>query len=412
MLPIVKKKIVLLGAGFAAFRFLKEIDNELFDVTLVSPRNHFVFTPLLPSTTVGTVEFRSIMEPVRYAFPGLEFCLASATHLDVDQKILHCQSGIDAYQFSLIYDILILAVGAISSTFGVEGVKENALFLKEISDARALRQKIIACLEQASEPGISTEERKRLLHFVVVGGGPTGVEFAAELHDFLSEDLEKAYAALKGDVRISLVDAGKYLLSSFDQTLGEYAAAHFQRKRIEVKNQCHVVKVEKEKLHLQNGEQIPYGFLAWTAGIAPTDFVQTLPFSKDKAGRLSVNEFFQINNYPAHYALGDCMALALNPLPATAQVAEQEGMYLGRYLNAQAKQKTIKPFRYKHAGMLAYIGGQRGLADLNGFKGKGFSTFIFWRSAYFTKLVSFRNKTLVLFDWCKTFLFGRDISRM
>ncbi|MGH2567756.1 MAG: FAD-dependent oxidoreductase [Bacteroidota bacterium] len=409
--PHSKPKIVVLGTGFSAFSFVKKIDVRLFDVTVVSPRNHFLFTPLLPSTTVGTIEFRSIIESIRVARPEVGYVQAYARSVDFQQRVVVCEGASDQKRFELTYDSLIIAVGSKSNTYGIPGVEQHTLPLKDIADARAIRQRIIECFEQAANPATTEAERKRLLHIVVVGGGPTGVEFAAEMHDFFVDDLRKSYPALLRYVQITLLEGTHQILGTFDATLQEYTARMFRRQRIDVRTGSLVVRVEKEKIVLQDGSSIPYGLAVWTTGIGPTEFVSTLSVPKDRLGRILTDEFFRVQGFSDLYASGDCAVVENKQFPATAQVAQQEGSYLAEAMNRRARGKEAKPFKYRHYGMLAYIGSERALADLSSVKGKGFSTWLFWRSAYLTRLVSIKNKVLVLFDWFKTFVFGRDISR-
>lgn len=406
-----KQRLVILGSGFASFSLLKQIDSKAFDVVVVSPRNHFLFTPLLPSTTVGTIEFRSIIEPVRTAKEQVTFYHAFCTAIDHDNNTVACRNALDGNEFILPFDILVIGVGAISNTYGIEGVDQYALPLKELADARAIRQRIIENFERASTPGLQFEERKRLLHFVVVGGGPTGVEFAAELHDFLTEDLVDSYPAMVPDVDITLLEAGDQILNTFDAALSEYTVKNFQRQKISVRLQSQVVQVEKNELILNDGSHVPYGLLVWSTGNAQTPLVKSLPFEKDRASRLVTDAYFHLKGYNHIFALGDCATIEGEALPATSQVAQQEGYYLARSLNALAKNRPVVPFAYRHYGMLAYIGSNKALADLPQVKGKGFSTWLFWRSAYLTKLVRWKNKILVVFDWTKALIFGRDASR-
>ena len=405
-----KPTVVVLGSGFAGFGLLRTIDTRLFHVIAVSPRNHFLFTPLLPSTTVGTIEFRSIIESIRVACPDVTFYQATARSVDAERSVITCEGGPGRQAFELSYDILIIAVGAKSNTFGIEGVREHALFLKEVSDARAIRRRIIECFEQAAQPTTSPETQKKLLHFVVVGGGPTGVEFAAEMYDFLDEDLRKSYPHLAGKVSITLLEAGGQILNTFDEELSAYTLRLFQRQKINVRTGALVTRLERDAIILKNGETIPYGLVVWSTGIGPTEFTEAQPFPKDH-GKIVTDGFFLVKGFSNIYALGDCATIEGNPLPATSQVAQQEGYYLGRTMNRKQRGKPVQPFRYRHYGMLAYVGSGRALADLANFKGKGFATWIFWRSAYLTKLISLKNKMLVVFDWFKTFVFGRDISR-
>ena len=411
MSPDSKPNILVLGTGFAAFSFVKKVDVKQFDVTIVSPRNHFLFTPLLPSTTVGTVEFRSISEPIRIARPEAKYVQASSRSIDLVRKIVVCEGEPDGQKFELSYDYLVIAVGSKSNTYGIAGVEEYTLPLKELTDARAIRQKIIECFERAANPSVSEQIRRQLLHFVVVGGGPTGVEFAAEMNDFLVDDLRKVYPGLLSHVQITVLEGAHQLLGTFDATLQEYTRRMFLRQRINVRTGSLVVRVEKERIMLQDGSEMPFGFAVWTTGIGPRDVIKDLNVAKDTVGRILTDEFFRVQGHPDVYALGDCGTVEGKHYPATAQVAQQEGAYLGKVFAQLARRTEAPLFRYKHYGMLAYIGSERALADLASVKGKGFSTWLFWRSAYLTRLVSIKNKVLVLFDWFKTFVFGRDISR-
>ena len=406
-----KPTLIVLGTGFGGFSLIKHLRRGLFRVVVVSPRNHFLFTPLLASTTVGTLEFRSIIESVRVARPDVEFVQAFARRLDHRKKILHCEGALDGKKFSLSYDMLVIAVGATPATYGIPGVAKHAHFLKDVSDARSIRGRIIDCLELASQPGVSEKERKRLLHFVVVGGGPTGVEFAAEMHDFIDQDLRRLYPGLVADVRISLLEAGDHILNTFDAALSQYTTRFFMRQRIDIRIRSKVTRVLKDVVVLSDKSRIPYGLLVWTTGIAPTPFVSSLSLPKDPFSRLIVDDYLRVDGTQQLFALGDCISVAGKTIPATAQVAQQEGTYLAKALERHVEGLLPKSFRYKHYGMLAYIGSGEALADLERVKGRGFATWLFWRSVYITRLVSMKNKVLVLFDWAKTFIFGRDISR-
>jgi NADH:ubiquinone reductase (non-electrogenic) len=404
-------RLVVLGTGFGGFSLLKELKKGIFSVSVVSPRNHFLFTPLLPSTTVGTLEFRSIIEPVRKAVPQIQYIQANCTRVDPQGKTIVGVGFLDGHTFTLPYDILVIAVGAVNNTFNIPGVEQHALFLKELIDARTIRQRIIDCFERAAQPSLSDDQRKRLLQFIVVGGGPTGVEFAAELHDFVAEDLRKPYTFLMPHVKIVLLEAGASILTTFDKVLSEYTASLFRRQHIEVRTHSPVTEVKPEAIVLKDGTSLPYGLIVWSTGIGPTPLVQSLPFPKDQANRLLTDEWFRIKATNDIYALGDCATFETRDFPATSQVAQQQGRYLARALQRSLQGKHVNQFRYHHFGMLAYVGSNRALADLSSVKGHGLSTWIFWRSAYLTKLVSLKNKLLVLFDWFKTFVFGRDISR-
>lgn len=410
-MSIDRPTIVVLGTGFAAFSFVKSIDVSRHDVHIVSPRNHFLFTPLLPSTTVGTIEFRSIIEPIRTARKDIQYYQAYCVDVDAGAHTLDCRGAFKGSPFELSYDKLIIAVGATSNTFGIPGVSEHAIFLKELADARAIRQRIIECFERACKPGRAEDELRAMLHFVVVGGGPTGVEFSAELHDFVRQDLSKWFPDLSSYVQITLLEAQGDILTALDQKLSDYALKHFQRSGVEVRTESPVKAVLEDSVLLKDSEEIPCGLVVWSTGIGPTDFVKSLSFSKDELHRLLTDESLSLSGVQDIYALGDCATISGNDLPPTAQVAQQEGRYLARTFNRVARGKPVGVFAYRHMGMMTYIGDRRALLDSKNIKGRGFVTWLFWRSAYLTKLVSLKNKILVLQDWLKTSIFGRDISR-
>ncbi|HEY8240169.1 MAG TPA: FAD-dependent oxidoreductase, partial [Kiritimatiellia bacterium] len=381
MSPDSKPKVIVLGTGFAALSFLRRIDAKRHDVIVVSPRNHFLFTPLLPSTTVGTLEFRSIIEPIRQALDGASstYYQAACTAIEPSTRLVTCEGAFDHETFLLSYHALVIAVGGVSRTFGVPGVAEHALFLKELSDARAIRQRIAECFERASTPMQTDDERKRLLNFVIVGGGPTGVEFAAELHDFLQDDLRTWFPGVMDDARITVVEGSKLLLNTFDVKLSAYTMKRFHRKKIDVRTGAVVKEVRARDVVLVDGTVIPYGLCVWSTGIGAAPLVQSLAFPKDKAGRLQTDPFFAVDPERTIYAIGDCATRAGDSLPATAQVAQQEGEFLAKHLNRIARGLAPKEFKYRHMGMLAYVGDRRALVDTKYVKGRGFATWIFWR---------------------------------
>ncbi len=404
-----KKSLVILGTGFAAFSCLKKLNSHLYDISVISPRNHFLFTPLLPSTTVGTIEFRSIIEPIRN-IKHIKFYQSYCTSINTDNKTIHCKDSDTLNEFELNYDILVIATGEVTNTFNIPGVKEHAYFLKEVSDARRIRTRVIDCFENASLPSLSTEERNKYLRFVVCGGGPTGVEFAAELNDFIDEDVKKKYKELTPHIELILIEAGKIILNTFDEKLSEYTLKIFKRENITVKTNSYITEVTDKYIFTNDGSRLEYGLLVWAAGNTETELIKNSGFPKNKRNKIIVENNFKVKGFDEIYALGDCSEYELTPYPVTAQVAQQEGKYLGKSLNKSAKGKNVKPFSFHDLGMLTYIGNRKALADMPKYKGTGFTAFLFWRSVYLTKLVSFKNKTLVLFDWIKDIFFGRDVS--
>ena len=405
-------RLVILGTGFAAVMILKKIDLDRWDVTVISPRNHFLFTPLLPSSTVGTVEFRSIIEPIRKVRREVDFMQAVCEEIDPERREVRCSGVAVERSFQVPYDKLVIAVGAVNNTFGIPGVEENTLFLKELVDARMVRERVISALERADLPDVPEQERRELLHFMIVGGGPTGIEFAAELHDLLDESMKRNYPDLVGIPRITLYEALPTILNSFDKDLRDYTMRHFDRQGIDLRLGRKVTEVTEDTLHFDDGSSERGGVIVWSTGYAPTDLVRQSDLPHER-GRLLTNDYLQVEGYPEIYALGDCAIISGGTSPQTAQYAMQAGKYLGGAFNRMARGKEVKPFEFNDLGMLAYIGDAEALAEVPKarLRWRGALTYLAWRSAYLTRLVSLKNKVLVLFDWVKTRVFGRDLSK-
>ncbi|CAA7026344.1 unnamed protein product [Microthlaspi erraticum] len=438
-----KPRVLVLGSGWAGCRLMKGIDTSIYDVVCVSPRNHMVFTPLLASTCVGTLEFRSVAEPISRIQPAISrepgsyYFLANCSRLDSENHEVHCETVTDGlstlkpWKFKIAYDKLILACGAEASTFGINGVLENAIFLREVHHAQEIRRKLLLNLMLSEVPGIGENEKKRLLHCVVVGGGPTGVEFSGELSDFIMKDVRQRYSHVKDDIRVTLIEA-RDILSSFDDRLRHYAIKQLNKSGVKLVRGI-VKEVKPQKLILDDGTEVPYGLLVWSTGVGPSSFVRSLHLPKDPGGRIGIDEWMRVPSVEDVFAIGDCSGYLAttgkSTLPALAQVAEREGKYLANLLNVMGKagggransakgMELGEPFVYKHMGSMATIGRYKALVDLReskegkGISMAGFVSWFIWRSAYLTRVVSWRNRFYVAINWLTTFVFGRDISRI
>ncbi|KAL3334059.1 hypothetical protein AABB24_030695 [Solanum stoloniferum] len=437
-----KPRIVVLGSGWAGCRLMKDIDTNIYDVVCVSPRNHMVFTPLLASTCVGTLEFRSVAEPIGRIQPAVStqptsyFFLANCNAIDFDNHMIQCQTvtegveTLEPWNFNVSYDKLVIASGAHALTFGIKGVNEHATFLREVHHAQEIRRKLLLNLMLSDVPGVSEEEKRRLLHCVVVGGGPTGVEFSGELSDFILKDVHQRYAHVKDYIHVTLIEANE-ILSSFDDRLRVYATKQLTKSGVRLVRGL-VQDVQPEKIILSDGTNVPYGLLVWSTGVGPSPFVNSLDIPKAK-GRIGIDEWLRVPSVQDVYSIGDCSGFLESTgrqvLPALAQVAERQGKYLASLLNKVGKEggghancaQNINlgdPFVYKHLGSMATIGRYKALVDLReskdakGVSLAGFTSFFVWRSAYLTRVVSWRNKLYVLINWLTTLVFGRDISRI
>ncbi|KAF5760654.1 putative NADH:ubiquinone reductase (non-electrogenic) [Helianthus annuus] len=439
-----KPRVVVLGTGWAACRFLKGIDTTMYNVVCISPRNHMVFTPLLASTCVGTLEFRSVAEPVvrvQTALakdPNSYFYLASCTSVDTDKHEVYCETVSDnenlyePYRFKVAYDKLVIASGSEPLTFGIKGVKEHALFLREVSHAQEIRKRLLLNLMLSETPGISEEEKEQMLHCVVIGGGPTGVEFSGELSDFIVRDVYQRYAHVKNYVCVTLIEANE-ILSSFDVGLRQYATKHLTKYGVRLVRGV-VKEVHAKKLILSDGSVVPYGLLVWSTGVGPSEFIKQLQLPKSPGGRIGIDEWLRVPSVEDVFALGDCAGFLEHTgrpvLPALAQVAERQGKYLVELFNKKiGKQNAGRacsandvdlgdPFVYKHLGSMASVGRYKALVDLSqtkdakGVSMAGFVSWLIWRSAYLTRVLSWRNRLYVMINWATTLVFGRDNTRI
>jgi len=323
-----KQRVVILGSGWAAMSFIKAWEPALsdkYELILVSPRNYFVYTPLLPAMCAGTVEERSIVEPVRSVLGSKgKFFEAKCNEIFPEEKsLVACfpeDAGFPEACFKLPYDILILSVGCINNTFGIEGVNEYTNFFKTVEDASRLRLRVSECFERAALPATTSEERQKLLSFVIVGGGPTGVEVAAELYDLIQNDLSKLYPDIVGDVRIRVIELMDHVLSTYDRAISNYTADIFQRNGIDLILNSRVQNVGPEKVTTINKEgtisDIPFGACVWATGIAMNPLIKqlqdALPEGEQTHFRSIVtNEYLQVRGAPegSIFAIGDAATI-------------------------------------------------------------------------------------------------------
>lgn len=421
----VRPKVVIVGTGWASFRVLADIDTKKNDVTVISPRNHLLFTPMLASSALGTVNQRSICQPVRplTAKKNATYYESSVVGVDKEKQLVTCKT-LGGQEYNLPYDKLVVGIGFQPNDFNIPGVKENALFMKETADATRFKDHVLEKLEEAAychaldNDLTSSDEEKwkiqELLTFIVVGGGPTGVELAGELTDFLYNEVANLYKNLKPYIRVHMFTYD--LLNTFDEKLQDYAITHLRKKQnVQVHLGAFVQKVEPNVVHVKLGESamsIRYGTLVWCAGIKPHPFVSDFGFAmNDKGSQILVDPFLKVKGEKNIYAIGDCATIEDYWLPQTAQVANQQGQYLAKALGMD--ESKTKPFEFHNKGTMAYLGGLTAImANLPGVSRiTGFVAFLGWRFTYWFLQLSMRNRFMLVTDWLRTFIFGRDLTR-
>lgn len=431
--------MVILGSGWAGYGFARSLDPKKYERIIVSPRSYFVFTPLVASTAVGTLEFRAAIESVRKL--GIDdYHQGWADDIDFARKVIRVEANTTddissrttaqllpltdtknellakGPLFDIPYDKLVIAVGAYSQTFGIEGVKEHANFLRNVGDARRVRMKLLQHFEKAALPITSDEDRRKLLHFAIVGGGPTGIEFAAELHDLVEEDLAKTYPGLKKFVKITVYDVAPKVLPMFDQKLAQYAMDVFSRENIEVKTEHHLQRIRRDttegsagclklKIKEYGDEEVDAGIVVWSTGLMQNPLLERLGdkilqqisptgeaiegkatrLNRDKrTGGLVTDARLRVTTVPTLtqpgengdgdgegamravgilpdvYSMGDCTIVDGQQYPATAQVASQQAKYLAKQFNKGLPDDT-KPFRFRNWGTMTYLGSWRAI---------------------------------------------------
>ncbi|CAD7971721.1 unnamed protein product [Amoebophrya sp. A25] len=429
-----RERLVILGSGWGGYPFLKALDTRKYQAILVSPRNHFLFTPLLANAAVGGSDIASICQPVRTlcADKGARFYEGKAIKLDKENKLLTCKT-LDGRKYPLKYDKLIISVGFQANDFGMKQLSDYAFFMKETADARRVHDHIMQCFEDAAtlhaqEPGegASPEEvgdyenmLRRRLSFVTVGGGPTGTEFCAELANFVKEDVIKLYPYLAKYWSVHLVEAGDSILRPFnDEKLQKYGYEHLTTQaKVQVHLNSGVEDIMPDQLFLKTGQVLDFSTLVWCAGIKPLPFVAKLDLAKNEKGsQLLTDGSCKVKGEDSIYAIGDCAAIEGYSLPQTAQIAAQQAYHLAQELNfMKVDAPEMKPFRHVDKGTLAYVGGTNALYRspskfLPNLTGKiGYFT---WRSAYWSMQLSMRNRMLLAADWSKRLVFGRDLTRL
>lgn len=504
-----KPRLVIIGGGWGGVGLINSLDPDNYHVVVVAPENYNLFTPLLPSATVGTVETRTLVEPIRKIIARVKghYLQGYAVDIDLKSRLVEVKPTVENQEpFYVPYDKLVISVGSVSNTHGVPGLN-NCSQLKTISDVREIRSKIINNLETANLPAVEEEERRRLLSFVVCGGGPTGVEFASELYDMINEDMLKYFPKLLGsEVSIHLIQSRDHILNTYSEKISQYAEKRFEKAEIDTILNARVKEITPTSVTYTNKTDkkehtIPAGFVLWSTGIAMNPFTKTvagyLPNQYHKHA-LEVDSHLRVKGAPADtvYALGDASTIETNlvnyllelvdqcdkngdgqidfeefemmikhvrrkfptsqmhiekvrdvfekydadhdnnlglnelakmfqeisnrltSLPATAQVANQEGKYLAKKFNKLSKETgntddDEEPFSYRHLGSLAYIGNSA-VFDFGG-KGSfagGLMAAYLWRSIYWSEQVSMRTRVLLMIDWIKRGIWGRDISKL
>jgi len=415
-----KKRIVILGGGFGGVYAALHLERLLahepeVEIRLISRDNFFLFTPMLHEIAASDLEITNIVNPLRKLLRRVKVFVGEVDRIDLSDKqvvISHGHNGYDHHSHRLDYDHLVIALGSITNYFNLPGFEELALPMKTLPDAIQLRSKIIHSLEEANSE-CALGDRPSLLTFVVAGGGFAGVETVAALNDFVREALPFYPNLLERMLRVVLVHSGAMILPELGENLGRYAQKVLAQRGVEIRLNTRVTSMTEHEVFLRDGPPIPSSTLIWTAGTVPNPLLSSLPCQKE-AGRVIVNEFLQIPDWPGVWAVGDP---ALVPdvrqpgksHPPTAQHAIREGRVAAQNIALALAGRPPKPFSFKTIGLLASIGRRTGVARIFGFNFSGFFAWWLWRTIYLGKLPGLDKKVRVAFDWTLDLLFRKDV---
>jgi NADH dehydrogenase len=411
-----QKRVVIIGGGFggvAAARALRHCDAE---VVLIDRRNHHIFQPLLYQVATAVLAPADIAAPVRQLGEkqkNLTVMLAEVTAVDLKSRVVNVSFPTSG-NHKIAFDFLIVAAGMQPSYFGHDEFARYAPGLKNLTDAETIRTKILSAYELAELSG-DESERSRLMTLVLVGGGATGVELAASMAHMAKVTLRKNFRHIDpAKTSIVLIEGGNRILPTFAESLSKKATRRLEKLGVKVLTGTKVDKVDDQGV-IAGGKRIPSATVLWTAGVAVSPVVKTLGVPTDRAGRLPVDPFLMVSGADGVFAVGDVSVLNQGgrPLPGVAQVAIQEGRYVGKLIARQLKGRTPRrPFRYFDKGNMAVVGKNFAVLQRDWIRTSGFLTWLVWVLVHVMTLPQLQNSLRVQRQWFWSYWTGQRSSRL
>jgi len=414
--------VLILGGGFGGLYTAVELQRLLraernrdlrVQVTLVNRENHFLFTPMLTEVAGSDIEMQHIVTSLRRLLPpGVRFEEATVNEIDLTHKRVTVTLAKHHEQRVLDADMLVLALGSSTNFFRLQGLEAYALTMKNLRDAIVLRNRVLHLLELADAED-NADECRRILSFVVCGGGFSGVETVAALNDFVRR-AARYYPHVKQEyIRIVLIHSHDRLLPELSLGLARYALRKLRARGVECIMNTRINGTTGNEVILENGAMLPARTLIWTAGVTPNPIIDRLNCKKAKHGRVQTTPCGELVDYPGVWALGDCAAIpnprSDHPYPPTAQHAVREARVIAQNIVARLKGEAPRPYVYTPLGELALIGRRTGVARIMGLNFSGFMAWFMWRTIYLYKLPNLEKKVRVALDWTIDLFFGRDI---
>ena len=404
-------QVVIIGAGFGGLSAAKSLAKAPFDVALIDRYNYHMFQPLLYQVATAALSPGDIAFPIRTVFrraPNVRVVLATVTAIDAERNEVIAEAN------RIPFDYLIVATGARQAYFGHDDWAPHAHGLKTIGDAVYLRDRILLAFEKA-ETEIDPDERRRLLNFVVVGGGATGVELTGAIAELAKRTLASDFRTINpGSARIVLVEAGPRLLRQFDESLSHSAQRALEKLGAEVRLGTAVTGCDEAGISM-GPERIETRTIMWSAGVEASPAGRWLGAETDRAGRVKVEPDLSLPGRPHIFVLGDTAlvtGVGGQPLPGVAPVAKQQGAYVAQVIAARVAGRPVAPFHYRDYGMLATIGRSHALVQFGRVKLSGFPAWVLWCLAHIFFLIGFRNRLFVMLNWAWNFLASRRGARL
>jgi NADH dehydrogenase len=410
--PRPRPRIVIIGAGFGGITAAKRLARADADITVIDRRNYHLFQPLLYQVATADLSPAEIAWPIRGIFThdrNVRVVLGEVTRIDTAARLVTTDAG------HYPYDILVVATGSSNSYFGHHAWEPHAPGLKRIIDATVIRKRILVAFERA-ETADDPDERRRQLNFIIVGGGPTGVEMAGSIAELARVTLAKDFRRIDPKAaRILLVEAGERLLAALAPDLSAYAKQALERLGVEVVLQQPVQDINERGAKV--GDQfIPAATMIWAAGVNVPNVGDWLGIETDRGGRVAVEPDLSVPGHPEIFIIGDAARVKWTEeeaVPGLAPAAKQEGAYVADVICARIEKRPApKPFRYRHVGSLATIGRNHAVVDLGWLRLKGWIGWWFWGLVHIYFLISVRAATVILLEWFWTYLTRRKGARL
>jgi NADH dehydrogenase len=410
MKPSHKPKVVIIGAGFAGVEAAKKLGKHKVNVLLIDRHNYHTFIPMLYQVATAVLYPHQVIYPLRRlfrGFPTVNFLQANVNKVDFDNQIIYSE------EIPIDYDYLVIATGSQSQFLGVTGAPENSLPMRTLHDAMAIRNQVLTNFEKAANV---TDEQQitRLLTFVIVGGGATGVELAGSLNELIRNAFKKDYPNLNSDIaRVILLQSGEKLFPSYPQKLGNYTEKYLRRQGVKVHLNSKVSKVTSEAVYLKDNTSIFTDTVIWTAGVLAATPETKQSVKTAAKNKVIVEQTLQLCGHKNVYGVGDVSYVdTQEKFNGVAQEAIQQGKTAADNILRQMRGDSPKPFDYFNKGRLAIIGKHAGVGKIGKFAIKGFIAWFLWLEVHLLYLPGIRNRLGVLFNWLKYYFFGEGALRV